>query len=69
MPRSAFSLICHCFGDPFWEAFSNMLLCLRHSFSKCFLEGDQTVTYDDFRFVLGTFLEAVSVCFQEQVKS
>ena len=46
-----------------------MLLCWRHSFSKCFLEGVQTLAYDDSSFVLGTFLEAFSVCFQEQVKS
>ena len=69
VPRSTFSSIFHFFWDPFWEAFSNMLLCLRHSFSKCFLEGVQTLTYDDFSFVLGAFLEAFSVCFQEQVKS
>ena len=37
--------------------------------SERFLEGLQTFTYDDFSFVLGAFLEAFPLCFQEQVKS
>ena len=55
----------YCFGDPFWEAFSNMLLCLRHPVSECFFGGVQRRTCKDFGFVLGAFSEAFSVCFQE----
>ena len=55
----------HRFWDPFWEAFSNMLLCLRHPVSECFFGGVQRRTCKDFGFVLGAFSEAFPVCFQE----
>ena len=49
----------------FWEEFSNIVHCLGHPVSKCFLEGVQTFTYTDFGFVLGAFSEVFPACFQE----
>ena len=65
MPRYVFSSILERFRDPFWEAFSKMLHCLRHPVSECFFEGVQTRTCNDFGFDLEAFPGAFLACFQE----